>query len=98
MLLWINKPFNTLNTEAVRAARAPSKIPKPNCISAEKIRKIANLGCKVKYHHELIGRNSRLDTLQASFLNVKLKYLDEWNKCRRVNASIYMNNLLIFRL
>jgi dTDP-4-amino-4,6-dideoxygalactose transaminase len=59
----------------------------------EKIRKIANLGCKVKYHHELIGRNSRLDTLQASFLNVKLKYLDDWNKFRRINADIYINNL-----
>lgn len=59
----------------------------------EKIRKIANLGCKIKYNHELIGRNSRLDTLQAAILNVKLKYLDDWNNCRRINANIYMNNL-----
>jgi len=55
----------------------------------EKIRKLMNLGCKVKYHHELIGRNSRLDTLQASFLNVKLKYLDSWNDSRRKNAELY---------
>lgn len=59
----------------------------------EKIRKIANLGCKVKYFHELVGRNSRLDTLQAGFLNVKLKYLDNWNELRRTNASIYNENL-----
>lgn len=59
----------------------------------EKIRKICNLGCKVKYHHELIGRNSRLDTLQAGFLNVKLKHLDNWNELRRNNALIYNKNL-----
>jgi dTDP-4-amino-4,6-dideoxygalactose transaminase len=55
----------------------------------EKIRKMMNLGCKIKYHHELIGRNSRLDTLQASFLNVKLKYLESWNEKRRYNANLY---------
>ena len=55
----------------------------------EKIRKIANLGCKVKYHHELIGRNSRLDTLQAGFLNVKLQHLEKWNSSRRENANEY---------
>ena len=59
----------------------------------EKIRKIANLGCKIKYHHELVGRNSRLDTLQAGFLNVKLKYLDIWNQQRRNNAELYNNQL-----
>lgn len=59
----------------------------------EKIRKICNLGCKVKYHHELIGRNSRLDTLQAGFLNVKLKHLDDWNELRRKNALMYNINL-----
>ena len=59
----------------------------------EKIRKICNLGCKIKYHHELIGRNSRLDTLQAGFLNVKLKYLDKWNEQRRKNAELYRINL-----
>ena len=41
LLSWINKPFNTLNNEDVNAAKVPSKIPNPNCISAEKIRKMA---------------------------------------------------------
>jgi len=59
----------------------------------EKIRKIINVGCKTKYHHELIGRNSRLDTIQASFLNVKLKKLDNWNNMRRNDASIYSKKL-----
>lgn len=59
----------------------------------EKIRKIGNLGCKIKYHHELIGRNSRLDTIQACILNIKLKYLDECNEMRRKNAQLYFENL-----
>jgi dTDP-4-amino-4,6-dideoxygalactose transaminase len=59
----------------------------------EKIRKMINLGCKIKYHHELIGRNSRLDTIQASFLNIKLKYLDSWNEKRRNNVEIYKKYL-----
>lgn len=59
----------------------------------EKIRKIINIGSKIKYHHEIIGRNSRLDTIQAAFLNVKLGHLDVWNNNRRINASIYQNKL-----
>lgn len=60
------------------------------------VRKIANMGSKIKYHHELIGRNSRLDTIQSAILNVKLKYLDENNHKRLKNAKLYdsllMNN------
>ena len=65
-----------------------------NDIFNEKIRKYINLGCKIKYHHELLGRNSRLDTIQASFLNVKLKYLDKWNESRRKNADLYKTMLI----
>ena len=64
-----------------------------NNIFNERIRKIANLGCKVKYQHELIGRNSRLDTIQACILNIKLKYLDECNIKRRNNAELYKKYL-----
>ena len=61
-----------------------------NCdILNEKIRKIANLGSKIKYNHEIIGRNSRLDTIQSVVLNTKLKYLDENNKKRLNNAKLY---------
>jgi UDP-2-acetamido-2-deoxy-ribo-hexuluronate aminotransferase len=56
---------------------------------AEKIKMIANHGQKVKYHHDMIGVNSRLDTLQAAILNVKLKYLDEYTMKRREVASLY---------
>lgn len=50
---------------------------------------LRNYGQKVKYHHLLKGRNSRLDTLQAAILRVKLRHLDRWNEMRRDNASLY---------
>jgi len=56
---------------------------------AKRIRSIANHGMKIKYHHDDIGVNSRLDTMQASILNVKLKYLDKFNESRRKLADFY---------
>ncbi len=56
---------------------------------AEKIRMLRNYGSRVKYDHELQGTNSRLDTLQAAILNVKLKYLDNWNQKRFEAAQTY---------
>ena len=46
-------------------------------------------GSQVRYLHEAIGINSRLDALQAAVLQVKLKYLDQWNEGRRRNAERY---------
>ena len=60
---------------------------------ADKIRKITNLGCKIKYHHDLIGRNSRMDTIQAAVLDVKLESLEYNNELRRKNAQLYKENL-----
>jgi dTDP-4-amino-4,6-dideoxygalactose transaminase len=56
---------------------------------AERIRVLRNCGSLVKYHHEEIGLNSRLDTLQAAILRVKLNRLDEWNATRRQIAAHY---------
>lgn len=56
---------------------------------AQKIRMIANHGQKVKYHHEVIGCNSRLDTIQAAILNVKLKYLNDYSNARYNAAQVY---------
>ena len=58
------------------------------------VRKKANLGSIKKYHHEIIGRNSRLDTIQAVVLNTKLKYLDDNNNKRRIIAMLYNIHLI----
>ncbi len=64
-----------------------------NADLAEKLYCIANHGQKVKYHHSMIGCNSRLDTLQAAVLDVKLKYLDEYIASRQSAAEYYINEL-----
>jgi len=56
---------------------------------AAKLRSITNHGMKVRYYHDDIGVNSRLDTIQAAILRVKLKYLDEFNSSRRAVADLY---------
>lgn len=56
---------------------------------AETIRSITNHGMKVRYHHDRIGVNSRLDTMQAAMLRVKLKYLDDYNQARIEAANLY---------
>ncbi len=60
---------------------------------AEKVRMIRVHGSKVRYNHEILGVNSRLDTIQASVLLVKLKYLDEWNDKRAEIAKKYTEGL-----
>ena len=60
---------------------------------AERIRMIANHGQRVKYHHDVLGCNSRLDTLQAAVLDMKLKHLDEYNEARYVAARYYTERL-----
>jgi dTDP-4-amino-4,6-dideoxygalactose transaminase len=61
---------------------------------AEKIRMLRNYGSKVKYDHQVKGFNSRLDELQAAFLRVKLRRLDEWNERRSVIANAYLERIL----
>ncbi len=56
---------------------------------AEKISMIANHGQKIKYHHSVIGCNSRLDTIQAAVLEAKLPHLDEYSSARREAADYY---------
>lgn len=56
---------------------------------AKKIKMIANHGQPKKYHHTLIGCNSRLDSIQAAVLDIKLKYLNEYSQARQVVAAKY---------
>lgn len=60
---------------------------------ADKLKLLRNYGSLKKYHHEMLGYNRRLDTIQASILRVKLQHLDEWSAARRRNAKRY-NQLL----
>lgn len=60
---------------------------------AEAARVLRDLGQRNKYNHVVKGFNSRLDTLQAAILNVKLAFLDSWNAARRERASWYETEL-----
>ncbi|QDV12564.1 dTDP-3-amino-3,6-dideoxy-alpha-D-galactopyranose transaminase [Rosistilla oblonga] len=60
---------------------------------AKRIRSLRNYGSTVRYHNDECGVNSRLDALQAAFLRVKLRHLDEWNQRRRGIAAIYLEDL-----
>lgn len=60
---------------------------------ALKIRMIANHGQEKKYYHKVLGCNSRLDTIQAAVLKVKLKHLDEYSAARNKMASYYDDSL-----
>lgn len=60
---------------------------------AARVHMIANHGSQVRYLHEMIGINSRLDSLQAAVLRVKLPYLEQWNELRRKAAAFYSQHL-----
>ncbi len=56
---------------------------------AHRLRGIVNHGMYVRYHHDVVGVNSRLDSMQAGVLNAKLPFLDDYNQARRKAASKY---------
>lgn len=60
---------------------------------ADKVRELRNYGSKVKYRHDKLGHNSRLDELQAALLSVKLCSLDAWNDRRREIARLYSERI-----
>ena len=60
---------------------------------AQKARMIAVHGSRIRYKHEVLGINSRLDSVQAAILRVKLRHLESWHQARRDAAAVY-NRLL----
>jgi dTDP-4-amino-4,6-dideoxygalactose transaminase len=54
---------------------------------ANRVRMIRNQGQSSRYNHKIVGKNSRLDSIQAAILNIKLTYLDEWNNSRKESAK-----------
>jgi dTDP-4-amino-4,6-dideoxygalactose transaminase len=56
---------------------------------ADRLRLLRAHGMQPRYYHHVVGINSRLDTLQAAVLNVKLRYLDAWTEARQANADRY---------
>jgi len=60
---------------------------------AKKIKILRNQGNEKKYYHIALGRNNRMDGIQGAVLNVKLKYLDEWNRRRQNLAGYYKERL-----
>ena len=60
---------------------------------AESLRMQRDHGSRIRYHHEVLGTNARLDELQAAVLRVKMRYLEEWNAARQAHARAYTEQL-----
>lgn len=60
---------------------------------SEKVRALRNYGSKEKYRNDYIGRNSRLDEVQAGFLSIKLEHINEINEHKRKLAKLYLENI-----
>src|SRR5436190_9225556 len=60
---------------------------------AESIRKYRDHGSLIRYQHETLGMNARLDEIQAAVLRVKLPYLEQWNVARQTHAKFYTEHL-----
>ena len=63
---------------------------------AEEMRMWRDHGSKVRYQHEFLGTNGRLDEIQAAILRVKLRYLPQWNQARQAHAQVYTDQLRDF--
>jgi dTDP-4-amino-4,6-dideoxygalactose transaminase len=60
---------------------------------AESVRKLRDHGSLIRYRHEILGVNARMDEIQAAVLRVKLRYLEQWNAARQAHANFYTEQL-----
>lgn len=60
---------------------------------AETLRKLRDHGSLIRYQHEVLGVNARMDEIQAAVLRVKLRYLEQWNAARQAHANFYTEQL-----
>jgi dTDP-4-amino-4,6-dideoxygalactose transaminase len=60
---------------------------------ADSLRILRDHGSRIRYEHEVLGTNARLDELQAAILRVKLRHLEEWNTARQTHAQVYSQQL-----
>ncbi|WP_430613374.1 DegT/DnrJ/EryC1/StrS family aminotransferase [Flavobacterium sp. JP2137] len=69
-----------------------------DALLAEKIRILRNYGSEIKYQNKLLGFNSRLDEIQAAFLNIRLPYLQEDNHLRQIVAHRFLTEITNFKV
>jgi len=81
--------FSFYPTKNLSAAGEAGMVTTANTGIARRVRSLRAHGMEVRYYHEEVGWNSRLDTLQAAVLLVKLRHVDEWNQRRRALAGRY---------
>jgi dTDP-4-amino-4,6-dideoxygalactose transaminase len=81
--------FSFYPTKNLSAYGDAGAVTTMNADWAEHMRRLRNHGSPRRYVHEEMGWNSRLDSIQAAILRVKLRYIAEWNEARRVRAAEY---------
>jgi dTDP-4-amino-4,6-dideoxygalactose transaminase len=81
--------FSFYPTKNLSAAGDAGMVTTNDAALAERVRMLRQHGMRQRYHHDEVGWNARLDSLQAAILSVKLKYIDGWNQGRRTVAKRY---------
>jgi len=83
--------FSFFPTKNLGAAGDGGAVTTSDLKCAKKIRELAVHGSPIRYHHTQIGYNSRLDTIQAAILNIKIKYITKWINNRQKIANNYLD-------